>query len=95
MDNFKKDDEDIFSPKIFSLESPISKNNQFIKSTIFNQNDNEDNTNNDKNNLNNNNQNKNNLHRRSLTINNNGNFLLNQIGYIKHDIKNEKKKQKI
>ena len=95
MDNFKKDEEDIFSPKIFSLESPISKNNQFIKSTIFNQNDNEDNTNNDKNNLNNNNQNKNNLHRRSLTINNNGNFLLNQIGYIKHDIKNEKKKQNL
>ena len=74
---------DVFSPILFSLESP---NNKYIKSTIF-----DNNINDNKNIIKNNFNVKKPFHRRSLTPNN-GNFLLNQIGHIKKDSKYETKK---
>ena len=89
MDKNKRDKENNFPPKIFSLESPI--HSQYIKSSIFQNDDNNNNINFNKNNFNKNNSFKNKFHRRSLTQNN-GIFALNQIGYIKNDNNYENKK---
>ena len=88
MEDNKRSKQDIFSPKIFFLESPIQ--NKYIKSIIFQNYNDEDKSNN--NNINKNIPIKNKYHRRSLTPHN-GNFLLNQIGYIKNDNNYENKKQ--
>ena len=89
MDKNKREKENNIPPKIFSLESPIQS--QYIKSSIFQNNDNSNNININKNNFNKNTSFKNKFHRRSLTQHH-GIFHLNQIGYIKNDNNYENKK---